>query len=215
MNASSRCPIHGHLPSLTRSIGHLSGEVKGRRGVLHWREPPLMRELIYRVASRVFLTSSQNVNSLQRSSPHQLIYVGVASMRHYRRLSTHKSSKNLQYTTTSRLHIVNISQNSADHLLSFLCRKHATEDSKASPRDAIDTAGAASSESSSGLHRSAKHKTLATKGRATHSLLGYFITYHSPRSSEGRSSSSYSSYSRLRPLWTLPATRRSCEGVRG
>ena len=147
--------------------------------------------------------------------PTSIIYVGVASSVSSDTLSTHKSSKNLQYTTTLCTYIVNISQNSAHHLLSFLCRKHATEDSKASPRDAIDTAGAASSESSADLHRGAKHKTLATKGRATHSLLGYFITYHSPRSSEGRSSSSYSSYSRLRPLWTLPATRRSCEGVRG
>lgn len=123
-----------------------------------------MRERISRVASRVFLTSSRNVNSLQWSSPHQLIYVGATSVRHYRRLSNHKSSKNLQYTTTPRLHIVNISQNSAHHLLSFLCRKHATEDSKASPRDAIDTAGAASSESSASLHRGAKYKTLAHTG---------------------------------------------------
>ena len=72
--------------------------------------------------------------------------------------SDHKSSKNLQYTTTTNAYIVNIPRHSA-HTTSL--RKHATEDIKASPRDAIDTAGAASSESSSGLHRSAKHKTLA------------------------------------------------------
>lgn len=96
--------------------------------------------------------------------PTSIIYVGVTSSVSSDTLSTHKSSKNLQYTTTSRLHIVNISQNSAHHLLSFLCRKHATEDSKASPRDAIDTAGAASSESSASLHRGAKHKTLAHAG---------------------------------------------------
>ena len=105
---------------------------------------------------------AEYINSLQWSVPTSVIYVGVPSSASSDTLSDHKSSKKFAiYNNFQRVYCKYSSEFCTHHLLLSCLGSILQRTPKPAPRDAIDTAGAASSESSSGLHRSAKHKTLA------------------------------------------------------
>ena len=82
-------------------------------------DPSRMRARIPSCLESFLDLIAEYTNSLQWSSPH-LIYVGLPSSVLIDTLSDYKSSKNLQYTTTSSTYTVNIPQSSAHTTSYFL-----------------------------------------------------------------------------------------------